>query len=317
MAKLKFKTDDDEDTNTELKIDKNSVIEIPIEQLELGENIRDMSSDEELEELGETIREYGQLEPCIVHLNNTTGKYVIDMGSRRYKACVLSDIPTVKCIVQDESTLQDEKTRIVVQAIENEHRRNMSSRERETYMAKLIELGMTQIEIAKALHKSKSWVSEALKAYSNYQKDKDLFDQLDEEINTRTMSDTSSLSDEELENAIKKAKESNNAKKTFSDEVSKIKKSKKEENIQQDESFDDVDIDSSAFDIGIEDNNDDDKKQYIEDVNNLDIRYSVTINDSEKEIKISTLTSFNEELNDFLKNQIQKFYSDKGYTVNA
>lgn len=316
MSRLNFKNEDEETSSSELKINSNSVVDIPTELLELGENIRDMSTDQELEELGQTIREYGQLEPCIVHKNG--GKYTIDMGSRRYKACVLSDIPTVKCIVQDK--FKDEKERIIIQAIENEHRRNMSTREREKYISQLLEMGMTQAEIAKALHKNKGWISEALKAYSNYQKDKDIFDQIGEEISTRTMADTASLSSEELKEAVEKAKKSDNAKKTFSDSVAKIKKEKTSQDSGEsgNESIEaDIGFDGDPFSIEIDESGNEEKKSYTEDVKSLDIRYSVTVNDSEKEVRISSLTGFNDELDSILKEEMKKYFSGKGYAINA
>ncbi|MBQ2183483.1 MAG: ParB/RepB/Spo0J family partition protein, partial [Lachnospiraceae bacterium] len=136
----------------------NSYVEIPIADIELEKNIRDTYSDDSLEELGESIVENGQIQPIVVTPKN--GKYVVKVGHRRYKACLLKDVKTVKCLVEDDFT--SEKDRIVIQAIENEQRLNLSSRERESYIAKLIDLGMSQTEIAKALHKTKGWVSEAL-----------------------------------------------------------------------------------------------------------------------------------------------------------
>ena len=120
MAKLNFANKSvfgkQEEKNFNIEINDNSVIDIPIELIDIGENIRDMTTDQELEELGQTIREYGQIEPCIVHQEGE--RYVIEMGSRRYKACKLEDIPTLKCIVRPK--FQSEKERIIIQAIEND-----------------------------------------------------------------------------------------------------------------------------------------------------------------------------------------------------
>lgn len=294
----------EEEPKEEIKITENSVVEIPLELIDIGENIRDMSTDQELEELGQTIREYGQLEPCIVHKEGE--RYIVEMGSRRYKACKLEDIPTLKCIVRNKFT--NDKERIIIQAIENEHRRDMSSREREVYMAKLIELGMNQIDIAKALHKNKGWVSEALKAYTNYQKDKDIFDGLGEEISTRTMADTANLSTEQLKKAVEKAKVSNNAKKTFSDEIKKQKKENKQSIISEDE---ENETETNSFEIF-----DNSRQEKDEKIKNLNVEYTVSINEVTKTVNVNSLIDKNEELNSYIKNQIRIFYLDKGYKIN-
>lgn len=316
MAKLNFANKSvfgkQEEKNFNIEINDNSVIDIPIELIDIGENIRDMTTDQELEELGQTIREYGQIEPCIVHQEGE--RYVIEMGSRRYKACKLEDIPTLKCIVRPK--FQSEKERIIIQAIENEHRRDMSSREREIYMAKLIDIGMSQTEIAKALHKNKGWVNEALKAYTNYQKDKDIFDNLNVEISTRTMADTAYLSKEELENAVAKAKQSDNTKKTFKEEVKKIKDEKKHmENEDIDENTESFNIFNND-DFSIDTSEMNESNDNIEDVMNLDIKYTVTVNNTEKKIKVNAITKFDDELSTLIKNEIRRYYLEKGYNIN-
>ena len=77
-------SDDEEVKNIEIK--EGSVIQIPLSQIELGENIRDVFTDDEsqLIQLGESIKEYGQLEPCIVYKEND--KYIQQpiYGKRAY-----------------------------------------------------------------------------------------------------------------------------------------------------------------------------------------------------------------------------------------
>ena len=317
MAKINFTNkavfSKTEEKNYHIEINENSVIEIPLDLIDIGENIRDMSTDQELEELGQTIKEYGQLEPCIVHQEGE--RYVVEMGSRRYKACKLEDIPTLKCIVRPK--FQSEKERIIIQAIENEHRRDMSSRERELYMAKLLELGMSQKEIANALHKNKGWINEALKAYNNYQKDKKLFDGLNEEISTRTMADTSYLTQEELASAIAKAKKSENTKKIFTDEVKRIKeeKTKKDSNKTNETTSEEKTNNTKSFDI-FSDSYSEDKNETQKIISNIDLQLSIEINEENKTIKVKSFSNENEELNSFIKNQIRVYYLEQGYSLN-
>ncbi len=194
------------------------LVDIPIEQIELDKNIRDAYADASLEELGDSIIENGQIQPIIVARKGE--KYVVKIGHRRYKACLLRDVSTVKCIIEDD--FKDERDRIITQAIENEQRLNLSSREREAYIAQLIDLGLSQIEIARALHKSKGWVSEALTSYKFVNENQEQFEGLKEEPSTRDIWKASTLSHEQLETAIKATKAQGGTKEAFKNEISKL-----------------------------------------------------------------------------------------------
>lgn len=199
---------------TDIKdIKSNMVVQIPMDLIDIGENIRDMDANDELalSELGSSIKAYGQIEPCVVYPKD--GRFVVKVGSRRYRACLDADIPTLKCIV--EKGFSDEIDRIIKQAIENEHRKDMSPREREAYMAQLLNMGMTQMEIAKALHKGKGWVSEALSAYRIREQNKDLFAGLLEEPCTRDVYTVGKLKRPEIKKIIDEANENGGTKREF------------------------------------------------------------------------------------------------------
>ena len=198
--------------------DSFKVVEIPLTEIELDKNIRDSYTDDALDELGESILENGQIQPIIVY-RNVSGKYIIKVGHRRYKACLIKDIPTIKCIVEED--FKTEKERIITQAIENEQRLNLSSRERESYIAQLIDLGLSQVEISKALHKTKGWVSEALTAHNFVKENKELFDNLSEEPSTRDVWIASKLPSDERETAFSEAKKQGGTKEAIKKELSK------------------------------------------------------------------------------------------------
>lgn len=205
------------ENKSKIKYEKNRLVEIPISELELDKNIRDTYADDSLEELGDSIIENGQIQPIIVTPRN--GKYVVKVGHRRYKACLLRDVETVKCIIEDD--FKSERDRIIVQAIENEQRLNLSSRERESYIAQLIDLGMNQNEIAKALHKTKGWVSEALTSYNFVNENQELLEGLVEEPSTRDAWKASTLPRKQLEMAVAAAKEQGGTKEAFKREIGK------------------------------------------------------------------------------------------------
>ena len=242
-------SDDEEVKNIEIK--EGSVVQIPLSQIELGENIRDVFTDDEsqLIQLGESIKEYGQLEPCIVYKEND--KYILKLGSRRFKACQLVGIETLDCIVS--KNFKDEIERIVIQAIENEHRKDMSSREREVYIARLTEMGMKAEEIARRLHKNKGWVSEALQAHDFVEKNSDIINSIEEEPSTRTMWQAGKLSPQALTAAIEKTKEEGNTKKAFKkniqEEFDKQRETEAQESEIENQNENSDDDFSMSFDI--------------------------------------------------------------------
>ena len=204
-------------TKEEKIYSEGSFVDLPISKVELDKNIRDIYADDSLDELGDSILENGQIQPIVVYPKD--GKYIVKVGHRRYKACLLRDIPTIKCIIQKD--FEDEKQRIITQAIENEQRLNLSSRERESYIARLIELGLSQVEIARVLHKTKGWVSEALTSYKLVSENEELFKELSEEPSTRDTWKASTLTKEQLKSAISEAKIHGGTKDAFKKEVSK------------------------------------------------------------------------------------------------
>jgi len=186
MAKLKIKEADikiqtleeaEKTLDVEYKMDQ--IVTIPISQIYQRSNIREEyenASHSDLEELSESIKTYGLQQPITVAPDGK-GKFVILIGHRRFRACLLADIQEINCIIRNDFV--DEKERIIYQAIENEQRKDFSSREREKYISDLRNFGMQQSEIAKVLKKSKGWVSEAIKAHELYEKNKDILgDQL-------------------------------------------------------------------------------------------------------------------------------------------
>lgn len=302
----------------EVTFSKNQIVKIPIEKIELGENIRDINIDAELEDLAATIKEYGLIHPISVYEEN--GKYIIKTGSRRYKACVLCDIPEIDCIISDK--FDNEIDRIVIQAIENEHREDMSPREREKYVKRLKDLGLSQREIAKKLNKNETWISKQLTAINFVEENSDILNGLDEEITTRQAYELSKLSKTELDKVVTKAKEKGNTKKTVKEELEKrnIKntetkepeeeKTIEQENIELNDIFVDIEFDDEPTDKANDINNG------TEEVNNIDLKFSITENKSSKKIKISNVSKENQELISFVKRQIENFYIEKGYNID-
>lgn len=91
------------------KMGKEEIIDIGIDKIENFPNHPFKVADESLEELKESINEYGITTPLIVR-EKQKGKYEIISGHRRKRVCELLDIDKIPCIVRnftdDEAIIQ-------------------------------------------------------------------------------------------------------------------------------------------------------------------------------------------------------------------
>lgn len=335
MAK-KLKFDDIENFTEEKKetqtVSLGTVVEIPIELIDIGENIRNVNEDDEskLRQIGESIKADGQIEPCIVYQQGK--RYIIKAGSRRYKACMLCDVPTLKCII--DKKFNDEKERIIYQATENEHREDMNSRERETYMSRLIELGMSQTEIAKALHKGKGWVSEALTAHNLLENNSELNELIkDDQMSTRDAWELAQMDEQTLENVKSNVKEAGGTKKALKDAIKKEKDKKKtekekdkketEKEEEKEEKLNDKINDDFGIDFIVEDEDveisnevtENETETFDEELTSFDGDFKITLDEKKKSANIE-INSYDKELGDFIRRQIENFYIEQGYTID-
>ena len=258
---------------------KPKLVDIPVSKIDLDQNIRDVYSDDSLEELGDSILENGQIQPIVVTKKGS--RYVVKVGHRRFKACYLRKVPTVKCIIEDD--FKSERERIIIQAIENEQRLNLSSREREAYISRLTELGMTQTEIAKALHKTKGWVSEAVTSYNFVNENKELFDELKEEPSTRDTWKASTLSEKQLKDAISETKKQGGTKDVFKKEVDKLYNQNKV------------------------------NRKVNKIVQKLTMSTTLSVNWEDKIIVLEKNKYYDENLAGIILNDVRKYYEKKGF----
>jgi ParB/RepB/Spo0J family partition protein len=109
-------------------------------------------SEQELEELSQSIREHGVLQPIMLRRFN--GRYVIVMGARRYRAARRAGLSEMPAFVQDVG-LSDR----YAQMIENIQRDDLRAPEIATFIADRLGAGDTQAEISRKLGKPRDWVS--------------------------------------------------------------------------------------------------------------------------------------------------------------
>ena len=101
---------------------------IPLEDLELGKGqSRTREVSKGVDELGDSIRKVGQLEPIVVCPGSKPGKFEILTGLRRFLACKEIGVPTVLAAVMDEHV--DEITAKVISVTENLVRRDLNRKD--------------------------------------------------------------------------------------------------------------------------------------------------------------------------------------------
>ena len=113
---------------------------------------------ENIEELAESIKEYGLLNPIVLSKNNS--KYEIIAGERRYRASIKAGLKKIDAIVRDF----DQKDIDILSLVENIQREDLSALEEAQAYKKLIDdFSMTQEEIAKSMGKSRSYIANSVR----------------------------------------------------------------------------------------------------------------------------------------------------------
>ena len=119
---------------------------------------RKLFDEKALEELGQSIKSYGILNPLTVRCRG--GKYELVAGERRLRAAKLAGLTEVPCILLDVN-MEDAS---LIALIENLQRRDLDFIEEAVGLSRLIRMfGMSQEEAAKRIGKSQSAVANKLR----------------------------------------------------------------------------------------------------------------------------------------------------------
>jgi len=113
-----------------------------------------------LESLAESIKELGEIiDPLTVEYDDQEDFFRIISGERRYRAAKLVGMERLPCILKDV----DEKKRLLFQLVANLQREEITPLEESAGIRTLIEkFNYSQVQTAKVLNKSKSYVSQIL-----------------------------------------------------------------------------------------------------------------------------------------------------------
>ena len=111
-----------------------------------------------LEELAESIKEYGLIQPIIV--TKKDNYYSIIAGERRWRACKLAGLTEIPAIIRDD----DERKNTEIALIENIQREDLNPYEKALGIKNLMEnYGLTQEDVAKKLGKSRSAIANTVR----------------------------------------------------------------------------------------------------------------------------------------------------------
>ncbi len=110
---------------------------------------------ESLDELSESIRQHGVLEPVSLRRHpDRADRYIVNRGERRVRAARLAALSTVPAFL-------DERSDPFAQAAENLHREDMSAFDLAAFIAEREREGISRSEIARRLAKARSFITEA------------------------------------------------------------------------------------------------------------------------------------------------------------
>lgn len=140
-------------------INKNTIVELDINKIEPNkEQPRKNFNEQSLNELAESISNYGLIQPIVV--KKTEDYYMIITGERRWRASRIAGLKAVPCIVKEYSSQET----LEVSLIENIQRENLNPiEEAKAYNILINEFNLTQENVAEKVGKSRSNITNILR----------------------------------------------------------------------------------------------------------------------------------------------------------
>lgn len=135
--------------------DRQAVVELSIDEIRPRENQpRRFFSEEKLDELAQSIREHGVIQPIVVQ--SAANGYEIVAGERRWRACRRAGVRVIPAIVKEfDSSVID-----VVALIENLQREDLNAIEEAQAFQRLIkDYQINADDLAKRLGKSRPYIA--------------------------------------------------------------------------------------------------------------------------------------------------------------
>lgn len=145
--------------------ESNAIVELSLDMIVPNKNQpRSNFDDNSLNELAESIKEFGVIQPIVVRELGKKDKYEIVVGERRYRATKKTGINTIpSIIVKDISDISSMEMAL----IENLHRDDLNPMERAYTFKNLIdEFKITHDKLSKRLGKSRASITNSLRLLS-------------------------------------------------------------------------------------------------------------------------------------------------------
>lgn len=145
--------------NTETPVDSAPVsaglLILPIEKLDVEPQIRTHFDEETIQELADSIKEYGQISPVTVRANGD--RFTLITGERRWRAIKRLGLPSIKAILDENAKTNTDIT--VSQLIENLQREDMTLLDIGLAYCQLMQnQGWSVDQVAKKTGKNRRWV---------------------------------------------------------------------------------------------------------------------------------------------------------------
>ena len=152
-------------------VDSGGVVTLRLSQIEPNrDQPRKIFSEEALNELADSIREHGVLQPLLVR-PLPGGSYQLVEGERRWRASRMAGLQEVPVVIRE----MDEEQAMEIALIENLQREDLNAIEEATGYKQLMErYGMTQEQVAKRVGKSRPAIANALRLLNLPQKVMDM-----------------------------------------------------------------------------------------------------------------------------------------------
>ena len=122
---------------------------------------RTVFNEEKLNELAESIKERGLIEPILVVRSVAPGEYELIAGERRLRASKLAGLTEIRAIIQEGAS---DKDKLDIALIENIQRENLNPiEEAKAYKKYSEEYKYTQEQIAKIVNKNRSVIANTMR----------------------------------------------------------------------------------------------------------------------------------------------------------
>lgn len=151
-------------TNSNVEVKTETVVVNEPKEIEIGLIDRNLSQprkifdEQALNELAESIKTYGIVQPIIV--NEKDGRFIIVAGERRWRAARIAGLKTIPCLIKDYSKQEISEISI----IENLQREDLNPIESARAIKNLLdEFNLTQEEVADKIGKSRPAVANTLR----------------------------------------------------------------------------------------------------------------------------------------------------------